>query len=60
MKYLILALVLTGCDIAEELDNSPQDPPKVIVIRRCASTPAEGADTANFTWCEPKPPGTAQ
>lgn len=61
MRYLItLAFMLSACDIAEELDNTPPDPPKVIKIRRCAQDSLQAADTANFTWCEPRPPGGAK
>lgn len=56
MKILILsgAMALAACNLEESLDNSP--PGKTIVVKKCAMTAAQAADTANYAYCEPKRP----
>lgn len=58
-KLAILALSLTGCGLAnlnEALDNSPPEPGRAIVIKRCAKNNWQLADTANFADCEERRP----
>lgn len=57
---ILLALSLSACGLADlnnALDNSPPEPGKTIVIKRCAKNNWQKADTANFADCrEMRPP----